>query len=303
MRPILFRIPGLGWPLFGFGVLMLVAFFAAMTLADRKAKRIGLPDDLIESLAVWMIIGGLVGARLFYVIQYWKTGEFRSFGDLFTIWRGGIVLYGSIAGGVIAVLLYRLRRPFPVLVTVDVLSPALALGMGIGRIGCFLNGCCYGDPCQLPWAVRFPVGSNPWWHQLRAGAFGDYHPTEATLDGIRRNLIPPDVPAALPIHPTQLYAALDGVLLCLLLLAFFPLRKRDGETTALLMITYPISRILIEQLRSDESIFFAGMTISQTISLAILFCGILFWVWLRSRPTGRWEDQHAIAPTSLPASA
>src|SRR5262249_61578320 len=105
----------------------------------------------------------------------------------------------------------------------------------------FLNGCCYGDICQLPWAVSFPAPAPPWEAHQAAHLIG----TEAFR--------------SLPVHPTQLYSALDGLVLTFLLTAFFPLRRRDGEVMGLLMITYPITRFLIEHLRGDEAVFVAGV--------------------------------------------
>ena len=94
----------------------------------------------------------------------------------------------------------------------------------------------------------------------------------------------------MPVHPTQIYSVIDGLILMTLLLAYFPLRRRDGEVMALLMVTYPVTRVLIEYLRNDEKVFFAGMTISQNISLVVIACGLLFWVGLSRRPPSRYAD-------------
>src|SRR5262249_28718185 len=135
-----------------------------------------------------------------------------------------------------------------------------------------LNGCCYGDLCDLPVGVSFPVKSPPWNAQLALG------------------LIAKDTSWALPVHPTQLYATIDGLILLALLTAFYPLRRRDGEVMALLMVTYPISRFLIEYLRNDEGAIFAGLTISQNISILLLIWGLLFWNSLTRLPPGRYAD-------------
>jgi phosphatidylglycerol:prolipoprotein diacylglycerol transferase len=163
----------------------------------------------------------------------------------------------------------------------DVLAPSIAVGIMFGRLGCFLNGCCYGRPSQLPWAVSFPRSSPPWGHERALG------------------LIPAGAVQSLAIHPTQIYFALDGLVLLLLLSAFYPFRRRDGEVMSLLMVTYPISRFLIEYLRDDEGAFFAGLTISQNISVALLITGLGFWAWLVRQPKVLYRDQH---PASRPAS-
>ncbi|MFO0953158.1 MAG: prolipoprotein diacylglyceryl transferase family protein [Isosphaeraceae bacterium] len=103
---------------------------------------------------------------------------------------------------------------------------------------------------------------------------------------------------SLPVHPTQLYSTIDGLVLMTLLLAYYPLRNRDGQVMALLMVTYPVTRFLIEHLRSDEHVFFAGMTVSQNISVALILCGAAFWFWLSRQPRGLYADLEG--PVDLP---
>ncbi len=186
--------------------------------------------------------------------------------EAFQYWRGGIVYYGGVVGGAVGFLAYRWFYPFPLRPYLDAIAPSIALGTFFGRLGCFLNGCCYGDQCQLPWAVSFPARSAAWGHQVNAG------------------LISEGASHSLPVHPTQLYSALDGLVLLLLLSAFYPLRRRDGEVMGLLTLTYPITRFLIEYLRNDEGAFFGGLTISQNISVALLLGGIVYWCWLLTLP-------------------
>lgn len=273
MRQILFTIPLFGGiPIFGYGTMLFLAFIGSTQLAAWRATREKLDPELLYDLALWVFIGGLVGARLFYVIQYWGD-RIRTVGDIFRIWEGGIVLYGSIMGGTATFFFYRFLRPFPLRPLLDVVAPSLALGVALGRFGCFLNGCCYGDFCDLPVGVAFPMNSPPWKAQVLS------------------NLLDSKAHWSLPVHPTQLYSSLDGLILLLLLSAFYPLRRRDGEVMALLMVTYPISRFLIEYLRNDEGAIFAGLTISQNISILLLAWGLLYWNYLRRLPEGRYADQ------------
>jgi phosphatidylglycerol:prolipoprotein diacylglycerol transferase len=206
----------------------------------------------------------------------------RNVWDALAIWRGGIVLYGSILGGAAGFLWYRRMRPFPVLPAIDVIAPSLALGIAFGRLGCFLNGCCYGDRCQLPWSVTFPARSFAWWDHVDHGWI---------LETANRSL---------SVHPTQLYSALDGFLLFALLTAYFPMRKRDGEVMALLMVTLPITRFLIEILRDDDPVVFARMTIAQLISVAIFVVGLAFWGWLSARPVGTLAGR-SVEPVTVTA--
>lgn len=272
MRQVLFTLPIFGGvKLFGYGLMLFLAFLGSTNLAARVARREKLDPEVIYDLSLFVFLGGLIGARLFYVIQYWGV-RVHSLLDVVRVWEGGIVLYGSIIGGTAAFFLYRLLRPFPLRPFLDVIAPALVLGIAVGRFGCFLNGCCYGDVCRLPWSVSFPEPSPPWQAHQAAGLIG------------------PEAHWSLPVHPTQLYSVIDGLILMTFLLAYFPLRRRDGEVMAMLMVTYPLTRVLIEYLRNDEHVFFAGMTISQNISLIVLACGLLFWAGLARRSPGLYRD-------------
>jgi phosphatidylglycerol:prolipoprotein diacylglycerol transferase len=262
MRQVLYTIPIFGGvKVFGYGAMLVLAFLGSIQTATWRARREKLNPDVILDMAFWVFFTGLVGARLFYCVQYWGHGV-NNIVDVFQYWKGGIVYYGGILGGVIAFFVYRHFRPFPLRPYLDVMAPAIAVGTFFGRLGCFLNGCCYGDVCNLPWAMSFPKFSPAWEYE------------------VNRGLIPPEAAHSLALHPTQLYSALDALVILILLLAYYPLRRRDGEVLGLLMITYPITRFLIEYLRNDEGVFFAGLTISQNISIVLFAGGLAYWYWL-----------------------
>jgi phosphatidylglycerol---prolipoprotein diacylglyceryl transferase len=273
MRQVLFEIPGVGLKVHGFGVMLVLAVLGAIELTAWRARREKLNPQAVYDLAIWLVLGGIIGARACYVLQHPET--IRSPWDALQFWRGGIVFYGCIAGGLIGSTLYWIRHPFPFRAMADAVAPALMLGTALGRIGCFLNGCCYGDRCDLPWAVRFPARTLPW------------------ADHLERGWIAASATQSLPIQPTQLFAALDGLIILGLLTAFYPLRRRDGEVMALLMVTYPVTRFLIEALRDDEGVFLAGLTFSQGISVLVLILGLAFWLYLSRLPRGRYADTGA----------
>ena len=286
MHPILFEVPGLGLKVHGFSVTMVVAAFAGVYLTAWRARREKIHPDTVFDLALWLLLGGFIGARALFLAQHPQV--VHGFWDVFKVWQGGIVFYGCIMGGLIGSILYWIRRPFPWLAMCDAVAPALAIGCAIGRVGCLLNGCCYGEACDLPWAITFPAGSLPWLHQVDAGMIG------------------PEAARSLAIHPTQVYAALDGLVLLTLLSFFYPRRRRDGEVMALLMVTYPVTRFAIEKFRDDEGNFLLGMTISQTISVGLFSAGLATWWFLSRRPLGRYAD-HAeideVAPAHRPGLA
>lgn len=283
MMPILYKIslsiPFYGHaeiPIYGFGIMLVMAFIFAPWLAWWRARREGLDGDLVLDLGFWIFVAGLVGARVFYCVEYWGR-DIHNLMDAFQYWKGGIVYYGGVVGAAVGFFAFRWFYPFPIRPYIDVIAPSIALGTAFGRIGCFLNGCCYGDRCQWPWAVTFPAYSSAWWHHFNEG------------------LISRATAASLPVHPTQLYSSLDGLILLALVSAYYPLRKRDGEVMGLLAITYPITRFLIERLRDDEGVAFAGLTISQAISVVLLAVGLCYWAWLRTLPE---RASNAEAPAS-----
>jgi phosphatidylglycerol---prolipoprotein diacylglyceryl transferase len=276
MKQVLFWVPGLGLPVYGFGLLLVAAVLAGTRLAASRMRTVRLDPGLAYDLSTFAVVVGLAGARLLYVLEYW--GEtVRTVGEALRVWDGGLVFYGGAIGGVAGVLLFRAFRPFPVLATLDALAPSLALGLAIGRVGCFLNGCCYGEFCPFPaLGVSFPRDSPPW----RAA--------------LARGVIPPDAGFTPPVHATQLYSSLDGLVLLALLSSFYPLRRRDGEVAALLMMAYPATRFMIERFRDDEAPLVSGFTIAQAASFFVLAAGVLFWSRLSRRPAVRFEDGDSI---------
>jgi phosphatidylglycerol---prolipoprotein diacylglyceryl transferase len=170
MWQVLFRIPigQDGIPVYGFGMMLFLAFIACTWLASRRAELEGISKDVIQDIAVWLFLGGLLGARITYLLNenprapltdwWWK---------LFRIWEGGIVLYGAILGGTAAyfvawALIYR-RRGLRTLPFADAVAPSIALGVALGRLGCLLNGCCYGQvacaECPEVLPAHFPLSA------------------------------------------------------------------------------------------------------------------------------------------------
>jgi prolipoprotein diacylglyceryltransferase len=470
-----------GLPIRGYGVMLLVAVSAAVGLAAYRGRRLGLDADMILALAFWAFIPGLLGARVFYVVQKWP-GEFQPVyqaegfwgvaGAVFNVAGGGLVVYGAVIGGIIGTLAFIHRYKLPPLAMFDLLMPSLMLGMGIGRLGCLMNGCCFGSLCSLPWAVTFPPASPPHFYQFQHGQLalqgikvyawpgslawisgvepgsaaakagladrlrelaadqgraedrprlwidavdgsrvdsihdvykdllaagrsaamvslrieegrlvtlaadnraaaasqpiftaastsgadvadgeaklgltfsgpGNGRPIIAAvrpgspaarqglkvgqdvfavdnvrvrkIDGARQALgqrvraglavhlivadkgkrstttyaAAPVAPRSAPVHPSQVYDAVNGLILCGLLVVYAPFRRRDGEVAALALTLYPITRFLIEKIRTDEPpIFGTGMTISQNVSLIFLVSAVALWAVILLKPQG-----------------
>lgn len=254
----LFRIPFLDLPVWGYGAMVLLGFLSANWLFLRGARRAGIEVEKIQDMPLVLVLCGLGGGRLFYVIQFWER-DFAGQGWLepFKIWNGGLVLYGAIVVGLLSFFLICLRKSLEWRQVLDLIAPALAVGIGFGRVGCFLNGCCWGDSCAVdfPLAVVFPPGSPP-----------------AFANGI------PGGPS-FPLHPTQLYSAAQGFILALLLWRISPLLAgRPGRAFGLLMALYAVGRWTLESVRADHAITAGDWTVSQGISLGFLVCGGILWI-------------------------
>jgi phosphatidylglycerol:prolipoprotein diacylglycerol transferase len=342
-----------GLPIRGYGVMLLVAVAAATGLAARRARQFGIDPEIVFGLALWAFVPGIIGARLWYVIQYWPAFDRPTVGatlaEIVNVAQGGLVVYGSLIGAFVGLLIYITRHNLPLLATFDLIAPSLMLGMAIGRVGCLLNGCCYGGICDLPWAVRFPAGSPAHVHQMKEGeaffhglTIEDGRQGAAIIDQVepgspaqrqglksgqrivsingrevhtsqqaREELIrahetgPEEVsvvvqpdqkvyswpvsgpPRSEPVHPTQIYAAINSLILCLLLLAYDPFRRRDGQLWAMFLTLYPITRFLLEAIRDDEpAMGLFELTRSQYFSLILLACAVALWIYLLRKPPG-----------------
>ena len=162
-----------GVPIRGYGVLLLLAVVAGILLGVHRGRRRGISIETMLSLAFWLFLSGIVGARLFFVVEYWKDFQeptlLETLRRIISITEGGLVVYGSFFGAAVATIVFVRKHRLPILVLGDVLAPAMLLGAAIGRIGCFMNGCCYGGVCEQPWAVTFPLGSPPYRHHVAQG--------------------------------------------------------------------------------------------------------------------------------------
>lgn len=170
MRQVLFRLPigKDGFPIFGFGAMLLLAFLICLWIGGRRAKKFGIAPELIQDLAIWLFIGGVIGGRTCFLLL---DSDVENFSDFFSkflrIWDGGLILYGAIIGGTLAYFLgyyvsFRYRPNVTTLRIAEIVAPCIALGLVFGRFGCFLNGCCYGQvACASCPSAEFPLSAAP----------------------------------------------------------------------------------------------------------------------------------------------
>ncbi|GIX00543.1 MAG: prolipoprotein diacylglyceryl transferase [Pirellulaceae bacterium] len=164
----------LGVPIRGYGVMVLTGLLAGIGITIVRGRRLGIPPDTVVALGFWMMLSGVIGARLFYVIQKWE--EFEAGGwpqrlvAILKLTEGGLVIYGGVLGGLLACILYCRRHRLNLLATGDLVAPGFLVGLGFGRLGCLLHGCCFGGVCTAPLpAIEFPPQSAPYQTQLVQG--------------------------------------------------------------------------------------------------------------------------------------
>jgi phosphatidylglycerol:prolipoprotein diacylglycerol transferase len=296
MHPELFEIPFIHWPVRSFGVMMVIGFLLGFYLLGKLGHKISSNPELITNLSLYCLIAGVVGARVFYVVHHYDKLD-RPLASMFAIWHGGLEFYGGVIFAVPVIILYSRRYKLPIRQCLDIMAIALMLGLAFGRLGCFLNGCCFGKPAELPWAVRFPYNSFVYFSQINANPERDRSEPQLELPNdeyssypdISTKLYPKPFEElseqqkfevtkgkyrCLPVHPTQLYSSANAALLCLVLYLFWrrsqrttcsgymkKLFTRSGHTFALAFILYGITRFLIEYIRDDNPFEYAWWAI------------------------------------------
>ena len=254
MHPIAFKLGT--WPIHWYGVLVALGFLAGVWTAGRRAPRYGLTPDQVGDGGPWMILGTILGARGLYVATYWRD-KFAGgpWLEIFMVQHGGLVFYGGLIGASLAVILYCRVRKIALWKLADVFAPSIALGYVFGRLGCLMNGCCYGRACSLPWAIQFPLV--------------------------------PETKGAL-LHPTQIYDSLLNLALYAFLAWLYRRKKFDGQVFAAYLICYAFTRSFVEYFRGDYTpghIHGGFFTPAQLVSAGILAAGVALAVGLRGRDT------------------
>jgi phosphatidylglycerol:prolipoprotein diacylglycerol transferase len=241
MYPELFRV--FGQPIYGYGTMIAVGIIAALLLLNLRSKKRGYDEDSIFNMAIIAVIMGVVGGKVLYIITELKSiiedpAQLKNVGS-------GFVIYGSIIGGILAVVFYCRRKKWDLLKVFDLVIPSLPLAQGFGRIGCFLAGCCYGRPTSSILGVKFKPGS----------------------------LGPVDT----CVLPTQIFSSVFDFLLAVFLLWYDRKERKKGRLFALYMIIYSIGRFIIEFVRNDPRGNVGVLSTSQFISLFIVIIGIVFF--------------------------
>lgn len=245
-----------------YGVMLAVAFLVGTWIALREARRLSIDEDKLINVILIVLVASVLGARALYVMEH--VQEFRrEWGSAVALWQGGLTLYGGIVAGTVAGLMAARAFRLPMWTVADALTPSLALGTGLGRIGCYLNGCCYGRPTRMPWGVHFPPDS------FAGLEFGN---------------------AA--VHPSQLYFAAAGLIL---FAVTWSLRKRTSVPGTLFwtfIVLFALVRIPLDMTRAYEPEATVlrlpfEVTESQLSSLALALFGVLMILRLRRSAPAR----------------
>ncbi|MCH8274640.1 MAG: prolipoprotein diacylglyceryl transferase [Armatimonadetes bacterium] len=271
MYPELFKV--FGFPIRTFGLMLMVGVLLAWWVAVRRARRFGIAADGVATLGTWMLLAGIVGARLAYVAQDWPEYAAEPV-RIMRLWDGGMTSFGGFLFGLIALFIWaRIAGVRPV-VALDLMAAPALIAIGVGRIGCFFNGCCYGGECALPWAVHFP-----------------------------------DAPG--PAHPAQLYATLMHWAAAGLLLLYerrlwrsASPKWKPGTFIALAFVAYGVVRFIYEFFRigpTSDPYKDLPLTAAHFVSIFMVVVGVVWLAFLLSKPAREFVTEEAGGGSQGPA--
>ncbi|HTT68147.1 MAG TPA: prolipoprotein diacylglyceryl transferase [Gemmatimonadales bacterium] len=239
----------------GYGIMMMVGFLVAGWIYARELKRRALDSAIAWDTVVIAVAGGLVGSKIYFAIAMGRISAIFS--------RGGLVWYGGLAGGTLAVLAYLWLRKLPVRVLLDTIAPSLVVGYLLGRVGCFMVNDDYGLPSRLPWAVAFPQGSPP---STAAVLSQQFHAT------IPAGAHPGDV---LTVHPTELYEIALSFVVFALLWRRREHRHAAGWLFGACLVLMATERIIVEIFRAKDDRVLGAITVAQILSAGLIAVGVV----------------------------
>jgi len=325
MHQVLFRLPEFlgGMPIYGFGLMMVVAFFAAMELAKFLARRSRIDPEIFSNAALIALAAGVLGARMSHVLE--NFGDYsrsdlsfaQNFFNAINIRSGGLTYYGGFLLAFPAVLAYGWYKRVPLRLGMDIVAPALMIGLGFGRIGCYLNGCCYGAPTTASLGVSFPYRSDAYLEQWHEGklqvppALLDMNGVPRSIESIEHDRMLSDAQRtnlinlansqhAQPVLPAELYSTFTAWLIAGVLVAFFTTKPPPGRVFALMLMIEGVSRFLLETVRAEPVGTFFGyhlfgnLTFSEGLSIPIVLMGIAIW-FIFSEPA----EKPAMKPSAI----
>jgi len=245
MHPILIDLGML--KIYSYGFMLALSFLVGIVLGARRAGRRGIDPEIIYDLSIILVLGAVLGSRGLYILTH--RDHFKSILDIVAIWQGGATYYGGLLLAVAGAVVYLRKKKIPFFRVTDILAPSVAAGVFITRIGCFLSGCCFGNPTSCPTGVVFPAGSPA----------GHCH-------------------ADVAIHPTQIYSSLYGLVIFIILILIDRKERFDGFLFSWLCMLYGAARFIVDFFRhyEDLAIVAGGLTDNQVISIALILYGAVY---------------------------
>jgi phosphatidylglycerol:prolipoprotein diacylglycerol transferase len=258
--------------IYSYGLMLMLAFALGIFLGVRRGRRRGIPAETVMDLSTQIVLAAILGSRILYVATH-RAAYAGNVWDVLRVWEGGLTVYGGAGAAVLVSFLFCRRRGVPFLRMADALAPSTALGVGIARIGCFLNGCCFGRACDCSWAVRFPEGS------LAQYALGD-----------------------VAVHPAQIYASAAAIIVFAILVVVDRRPRREGFVFWLFLILFGTATFFTDFSRYWErtALIFrregSGLSLNQILErgLAVLG-GVKMAVLGRSDRAGEREKEDGTA--------
>ena len=209
--------------IYSYGLLVAIAFLLGIFIARLEARRKSIKPDLLYDLSLYLVIGSLLGGRLYYLIFFNPQVFIREPLSILKVWEGGLAIHGAVFGGILACFLFSRIHKTSFWKLADIVAPSVILSQAIGRIGCFLNGCCFGVPTESRFGVKFPAGTMP----------------DLAYSG-------------LAVHPTQLYELFFSMIGFFVLWSVRKKIRFDGGLFLLYLMTYNCIRIVVSSLRGDS---------------------------------------------------
>ncbi len=233
MLPVICKIGP--FTIYSYGLMMAVSAIVCSILLSRDARVKGISLEVVYDFIFWMVLTGILGARIFYILLNFEFFR-RNPSEIVMLQNGGLAWQGGLIVSTLIAFYFIKRKRLPTWMFLDLVAPYIALGQAIGRIGCFLNGCCYGKP--VSWGIYFPV------HQAH-------------------------------LHPTQLYSAVSLTVIFFILKAFQKYAKIPGQVLILYFVLASLERFIVEFFRADHKISFLGLSEFQVVSMGIFLVAIL----------------------------
>ena len=345
MRPELFHIPGIDFAINSYGVVLIIGFLLCLECAKYLARRVGHDPEIYVNAGIVALVSGVIGARLSHVLENWPQYSDPAngfFGNLFqavNLRSGGLTFYGGLIFAFPCVIAYGLLMKVPIRRGMDIVAPCVMIGLGIGRVGCFLNGCCYGAQCDsnLPVAVTYPYGTTPYIEQEDRGekvAPDDLYVTLRGADGrerkrlitreelrkgqiqyrvlnedgkieIKHAPLPEDARAlaaserSLAVHPSQLYSTFTALLIAAICVSYFSLKPAPGRVMALMLMLEGPTRFVLEMLRSEPAVGVRGLNWSLSMYIGVILFIAGVIMWFAMG----YLDERKPEPTFTPAAA